>query len=73
MIRHEPIMLDEEVAIAREGYRFAQQHADNPVQYVNACPYGLAVPRNGNVRAHAWYRGWWFYHYVAKRWQEISG
>jgi len=64
--------IEDEIAIAKEGYRFAQRCAHAPIRFVNRCPYGPADPGNGNWRAHAWCRGWWFYLYIAKRWQDLK-
>ena len=65
------VSMEEELKIAKEGYRFAEQHKDNWVAGVNRCPYGAASPKNHNVRAEAWYYGWWFYFYIVKPWIDV--
>jgi hypothetical protein len=62
--------LARQIEIAKQGYRTAEM-ATNWYQVINACPYGPAYPGNGNWRAHAWYRGFWFFMYVVKRWREV--
>jgi len=60
------------LAIAREGFRFAKENRDSWFSAVNQCPYGPAYPGGGNLRAEAWYRGWWFFHHVVKKWSDLA-
>lgn len=60
------------IAVAREGFTFARQHRDQWFTAVNRCPYGPALADGGgDVRAHAWYEGFWFFFYVVKPWSEV--
>lgn len=62
----------DELAIARDGFVFAKQHRDNFFAGVNCCPYGPAWPGGNNVKAEAWYRGWWFFFHVVKKWSDAT-
>jgi len=66
------ISLELRIAVAREGFAFARQHRDQWHLAVAMCPYGPAFANGrGDIRAHAWYEGFWFFHYVVKPWSEV--
>jgi hypothetical protein len=71
MAAKESLPIEVELRIAKEGYIFAQQHKDNWIAGVNNCQYGPANPNHHNLRAEAWYYGWWFYFYIIKPWIDV--
>lgn len=60
---------EDELYIAKQGFRCAKEHKDNWFAGVNCCPYGPGVPGNG--KANAWYAGWWFFFYIVKPWSDL--
>ncbi len=62
---------EQRLYIAKEGFAFAKLHRDGWFSGVNRCPYGPGIP--GNLRAQAWYEGWWFFFYTVKPWADLIG
>ncbi len=53
--------IEKEIEAARMGFQAATTFPGEWFKVVNSCPYGPALD-NCDHLAHAWYRGFWFFH-----------